>query len=375
MNSFNLESLILLQQLEKVTKNDIATWGGVSLPTLSKILNRQKEAPDSLFERVSDNSGYPLEFFQRDTSIPPAYELTYRHTSRTTIQELNAIAAEYSLLSDVADTLAGKMNIKSKAGWIDQIAPKTESITHADIERLASLARQYMNLPAHGAVSNVTRALERCGIVVAPLHALTPDDADTKLSSDGVTHPLSNDELLSIGFKEDSNAGDRDRFTKAHELGHLILHKYRRLERYSEMEREAHAFAGAFLMPEDDAKTLINPNIMLSDFLQLKASWGISIAALISRGYDMNILSRDRWRSLYMQLSARGWRKTEPITVVKEKPLLLQQILQKEYGDKNGFIDSFTAEHELGIRFGYLDVWAGGLIEQGSELGYRARRF
>jgi len=48
----------------------------------------------------------------------------------------------------------------------------------------------------------------------------------------------------------EEEAGDRLRFSEAHELGHLVLHFGRAGGRAREVEQEANDFASAFLLPE-----------------------------------------------------------------------------------------------------------------------------
>lgn len=76
-----------------------------------------------------------------------------------------------------------------------------------------------------------------------------------------------------------------------------------------------------------------------------------------------------------MQLSVRKWRFNEPVHVGIEKPLLFRQMLVRRYGDAHGQVDSFEAERNSKVPFRYLDMWSGGLIEQGSSLGFNAQRF
>ncbi|WP_189042222.1 ImmA/IrrE family metallo-endopeptidase [Micromonospora sonchi] len=48
--------------------------------------------------------------------------------------------------------------------------------------------------------------------------------------------------------------GDRDRFTLAHELGHLVLHTFRPWTTHGQAEEEANQFAMALMMPLDRAR-------------------------------------------------------------------------------------------------------------------------
>ena len=76
------------------------------------------------------------------------------------------------------------------------------------------------------------------------------------------------------------------------------------------MEREAHLFAGALLLPAEDMSRTVQRNATLSDFLKIKSGWGASIAASISRARALGIISSERYRSLQIQLSSRGMAQT-----------------------------------------------------------------
>ena len=180
-----------------------------------------------------------------------------------------------------------------------------------------------------------------------------------------------------IGYSIRNNTGDRLRFTIAHELGHLLLHKYRKPANYRDMEREAHRYAGALLMPQADARILLGDHFMLSDLARLKASWGMSIASMVSRASNLGLIDANRTRSLQIQINSRGWRKREPVHVGDEHPVLMKQIMTAKYAGGNPArgIDSLTAEKELKVPFRYLDQWSDGLKEYGAEFGFSSKRF
>jgi hypothetical protein len=54
--------------------------------------------------------------------------------------------------------------------------------------------------------------------------------------------------------------------------------------------------------------------------------------ALIMRGANLGLIDEARKTSLFKQLSARGWRKNEPIVVHSEEPLLMWRLLQHKFG-------------------------------------------
>jgi hypothetical protein len=50
------------------------------------------------------------------------------------------------------------------------------------------------------------------------------------------------------------------------------------------------------------------------------------------RSGHLGIIDSDRKTSLLKQLSARGWRKQEPVTVHGEEPVLLRKLLEQRFG-------------------------------------------
>ena len=130
-------------------------------------------------------------------------------------------------------------------------------------------------------------------------------------------------------------------------------------------------------MPQADARILLGDHFMLSDLARLKASWGMSIASMVSRASNLGLIDANRTRSLQIQINSRGWRKQEPVHVGDEHPVLMRQIMTAKYAGKTpGLgIDSLTAEKELKVPFRYLDQWSDGLKEYGAELGFSSKRF
>lgn len=124
-------------------------------------------------------------------------------------------------------------------------------------------------------------------------------------------------------------SADRDRFTLGHELGHVLLHSRRRS---SDPEKEANRFAGALLVSERAARTLMHAMITRNQLARIKASYGVSIQALIMGAAGLGIIDKKRQRSLFIQLNTRGWRQTEPVEVEPESRLLLRTLIDIALG-------------------------------------------
>ncbi len=107
--------------------------------------------------------------------------------------------------------------------------------------------------------------------------------------------------------------GDRQRFTLAHELGHLILHD--RLNDKLDEELACHRFAGAFLVPQEKVKanlggkrTWLEPR----ELMILKQEYGLSMGGWLYRARDLGILSKQHFGKLWGYFNKQGWKEKEP---------------------------------------------------------------
>ena len=110
----------------------------------------------------------------------------------------------------------------------------------------------------------------------------------------------------------------RSRMNVAHELGHLVMHQgvdsdlFEDKERFKVIEDQAWRFGGAFLMPQASFLSEVY-SISLDGLLVLKERWKVSIAAIIQRLRQLEIIDQRKVQSLFVQLSQRSWRKNEPL--------------------------------------------------------------
>ena len=105
--------------------------------------------------------------------------------------------------------------------------------------------------------------------------------------------------------------GDRQRFTLAHELGHLVLDG--RLTASLDEERACHRFAGAFLAPAAAVRALyIGAEVAPMELVLLKHEWGLSMAAWLYRLRDVGRIDETTFRALWRTFRANGWNKEEP---------------------------------------------------------------
>jgi Zn-dependent peptidase ImmA (M78 family) len=119
------------------------------------------------------------------------------------------------------------------------------------------------------------------------------------------------------------HAGERQRFTLAHELGHMLL------QCASDPEPVCNRFAGAFLVPAEALRAELGvhrTSISMRELFSLKALFGVSVQALVYRAADLGIFNPRLKKSLFIQFGKAGWRKAEPQPVVKEQPMRFKRL-------------------------------------------------
>jgi Zn-dependent peptidase ImmA (M78 family) len=67
--------------------------------------------------------------------------------------------------------------------------------------------------------------------------------------------------------------------------------------------------------------------IDLAKAATLKRYWKTSMSSLIRRARDLGVITEQRYKSLMVQLSQRGFTKSEPVEVPREQPSVVEQIL------------------------------------------------
>ncbi len=186
-----------------------------------------------------------------------------------------------------------------------------------DPETVARELRVRWRIPS-GPIEDAVGLLEAVGVIVVMRKLGTSaQDAVSTWPHDVGRPPVM---VVNTGLP-----GDRQRFTMIHEAGHLIMHSVPG----DDQEREADRFAAEFLAPAEELAPLL-AGLTTADFprlMQLKAQWGISIAALIRRAYDLDVISERQYREFQIKLGRLGWRKVEPGTLPEEAPRTLDSVI------------------------------------------------
>lgn len=187
--------------------------------------------------------------------------------------------------------------------------------------RLAALAiRRELGFDTHSPLPYIVLAIERAGVAVLGVPRLEE-------RMDAVCAWESGKPVVAV---LSGAPADRVRFSVAHELGHLVLH--RDVSRDASLEKDADVFAAELLAPADALMEDLPRRPTLSHLTMLKSIWGLSVKSLVGRCRELGVIDQDRAISMYKQISARGWNRREPGFVSIEKPRALRKMAELAYG-------------------------------------------
>lgn len=193
------------------------------------------------------------------------------------------------------------------------------------IEDVAQQVRDAWQL-GHNPIASVTDELEARGIIV--IVAVLGDVR----GFDGLAAMAAGRPLIAVG---DAWPGDRQRFTLAHELGHLVLDG--RLTPDIDVEQACNRFAGAFLAPADAVVRALGGHrtfIESRELYELKHEFGLSMAAWVYRARDVGVISSDKATTLHRMFGKHGWKQREPgKPVASESPGLHERLVLRAHAE------------------------------------------
>lgn len=317
MEKFNHHMMTLARDSRGLTQADLAERLRVVQGTLSKYENGLSDPPKEFVDSLADVLGFESAFFYepgRPHGLPPFH---YRRRKKLPSKALARIVAEMNIrrlhLTKLLTSYSWKTN-----GFIpevDQDEYRGRGSARLTIEDVARHVREMWTLP-NGPIPNMVELLENNGGIVIPCD----------FGSDLIDAMSQRIEGLPVLFFVNVNApADRLRHTLAHELGHMVLHTIT-MKSDEEMEDEADAFAGSFLLPAEEIKPQLR-RFDLRQLANLKAYWKVSMAALAVRADRLNLITPYQSKMFWIEMGKLGYRKREPNEPPKEHPSLLRQIL------------------------------------------------
>ena len=317
MDAFNHHMMVLARESRGMTQSELADRLQLGQGTLSKYETGTLAPPDELVDEMGETLGYRPAFFcepGRPYGLPPFH---YRRRKKLSAKGLARIVAEMNIRRLHLMKLLISFERRSNS-FIPEIDPddyRGRGTSRLTTEDAARIVREAWLLPS-GPIAHMVELLEDNGGIVIPC------DFGTDLL-DAMSQRI--DGMPVLFFVNVHAPADRIRHTLAHELGHMVLHTTT-LKSDEEMEDEADAFAGAFLLPADE----IRPQLRKFDLRQLanmKSYWKVSMGAIAVRAERLKLITPYQSKMFWIEMGKLGYRKKEPNEPAREYPKLLRQIL------------------------------------------------
>ncbi|MFC5050926.1 helix-turn-helix domain-containing protein [Rubritalea spongiae] len=365
-------SMAELARKVKVTPQAISNYeAGVRVPD-----------PEVLI-KIASELGFPMSYFtgahftkitQRGTTFFRS-QLSARTKKEQAIrsQETSWIFQVYSWLSSYVtfpelDLPNDQLSRKCTCSRIEECTCNQKGLTLDEIETLAANLRIHWGL-SNGPISNMVDLLESKGIAV-----VRQKSSNAKL--DAVSQYVNGVPIVFLG--DDKISSVRSRFDAAHELGHILMHSSVSQRELAEpavlkrVEKEANAFASAFLMPRRTFGGEVY-KATLKSFESLKPRWLVSMQAMIVRANTLGLISAADQKRLFIQISSKGYRKSEPLDdkIPFEQPRLLNNAWRL-ITDKGGMRSSRIVEDlrlPIDLIAGVLNVRAEELVQPSKIVG------
>lgn len=300
------------------SQRELAKRADVSATAISKFERGVTNPASKTLIRIARALNTRIEFFLRPTMVElekPEYRkrasLPKKQLARIEADILDQVERYLELLSLFPESPIARFEVP---GEVPQVINNLEQI-----EDIAAKVRDVMGLGTN-AIPCLADTLEERGLMV-----LTTS-ADVSAKFDGLAATVQGLPIVVVGAHW---PGDRQRFTMAHELGHLVLGG--RLAKGLDEEKACNRFAGAFLVPAETVRHELGRHrnrLEARELYTLKHEYGLSMMAWLFRAHDAGVIGDDTRLSHIRDFSMRGWRKAEPgEAVAPEKPVLFERLV------------------------------------------------
>jgi Zn-dependent peptidase ImmA (M78 family)/transcriptional regulator with XRE-family HTH domain len=292
-----------------LSQTDLGERVSVSHQFIAYLENGHRQPTPEVVDAIGEVCGFVPSFFYG----PPLEEFRdeechFRRRTTTPVMVRTRVLAHGTLFGQLVRYFDKKLSLPRPN------VPSVRATTPEEIERAAERCRMEWGLGRDVPIDSVTRALENAGVVVTRFHG---DAEKVDAFSRSGRRPI-------LVLNADKGSATRSRFDAGHECGHLVLHGGM-VTGDPERESEADRFASALLMPRAGFGREFPRSTHLDwpALFRCKKRWGVSVAAIVRRAYDLRLIEAVQYQRAYKYISAKGWRKGEPDEPAHEVPEMI----------------------------------------------------
>ncbi|MES1983216.1 MAG: XRE family transcriptional regulator [Pseudomonadota bacterium] len=342
---FNPEQLTFARTRRGLKKSELAKRIGVTPRSITGYESGEFPPEIERLAQIATVLRFPTEFFYEEDSIEVV------EPDSVSFRAMTKMSATLKNVAIGAGSIALRLN-----SWIENkfrlpLPDLPELGRNIGPEAAAESLRQYWSLGEHP-VRNMVHLLEAKGVRVFSL-AIDAKEVDAfSMWWNGTPFVLLNT----------LKSSEHSRFDAAHELGHLVMHRHGQPHGL-EAEKEANAFASAFLMP---AKSILASRLYfptLDTLIMAKKNWAVSVAALNYRLHTLNLTTEWINRSLCIQIAQAGFRVQEPLGIERETSQILEKVFAALRAEGIGKSD---IARDIRLAISEIDELTYGLLKLGA---------
>lgn len=309
LTTINPDMLILARESRGISQSELAKTIGVSQGKLSKAEKGEQSLHFEIFEKLINVLNYPDKFFLQQTPTAPVSHYYYRKRITIPQKVIMQMEASIKIYRKNIDSLVDSVELPEfKLNLLELIDDNPEEV--------ARKVRYILGIEK-GPINNLTNLLENNGIVIVKTDLFNEKIDGLSTISEKGAH---------IIFLNTRMPNDRQRFSLAHELGHMLMH-FDVPQREDDVETEANRFASEFLMPEAEIKNNLR-FLTFSKLGELKRYWKVSMKSLVYKAHFLKVINQTQYRNLQINFSRKKINKSEPIPLPEEKVYIKNEIIR-----------------------------------------------
>jgi Zn-dependent peptidase ImmA (M78 family)/DNA-binding XRE family transcriptional regulator len=345
---FNPSRLTLARKRRGLTKAELAAVIGVEWRSVSGYEAAEYLPSEETLSRIASRLEFPMTFFSGDDLEEPEPDTaSFRALKKMTASQRDMALGEGALALHLNKFIESRFELPQ--------ADLPDLSLEPNPEAAAGSLRHYWGM-GELPIRNMIHLLEAKGVRVFSL-AIDAAEVDAFSMWKGKTPFI---------FLNSNKTSEHSRFDAAHELGHLVLHRHGG-PKSRDAERDANAFASAFLMPRGSVLANAPRLPTLPVLIKLKKLWIVSLAALNYRLHELQLTSDWQNRRICIEIAKLG-RTKEPEEAPRETSQVLAKVLAALHEDGIGraqlakMLSLYTSE---------LDQLLFGLVMTSIEGGRR----
>lgn len=326
MSSFNPERLMLARKCRGLTKQRLADLTGLTSKSLTDHERGHSSPSATTLGQLAGCLSFPERFFyRRDPEQVSPEVISFRAMSTLTARQRDQGEGWAEIAIEFDAWIKDRFDLP--AASVPKLADVSKLGT-AGLEASADFIRKEWGL-GQQPIGNLIHVLEAHGVrVFSLIEECRNIDAFSFWRDD-----------TPYIFLNTAKTSEHSRMDAAHELGHLVLHHGPHTHANNVLERQAQGFGTAFLMPKSSILATAPRTGRLPDLITAKRYWNVSLVSLIYRMHMLGLLTEWQYRTLFIEASSRGYRRTEPDSAPRETSQILEKVFQAMWRERTTVAD------------------------------------